>query len=52
MFSLEGGSTMDPDPDKCGFGTVDSVEIKIIEVPRSDWDAYDERRTAQDYPDG
>ncbi len=52
VFSLEGGSTIDPDPDKCGFGEASAVEEVVIEVPLSDWEDYDQRRTAEDFPEG
>ncbi len=37
-FSLEGGTLADPDPDGCGYATVD--EVIYVEVTAEEWNRY------------
>ena len=40
VFSLEGGSAVDPNPSGCGFGTKAAVPLETESVHRSAWNAY------------
>ena len=42
VFSLDGSSITDPDPQGCGFGKIEDVEVKKIEVRVSVLDNYQE----------